>query len=292
MYDIVVIGNPTFHDERLSGPGVYAAATAALIGFENLAIVSSVGNKVADKFIQGVTALGIPEYYVIDANDKGAVEIRSPTLDKKVRVLGIPDKIRIRDIPEEFLRTRVLLLSPSLQEINAEFVEWICSSTDAHVFLDPQLRRLTSDGRLEVVREFSVMEKTQSYLDFIIPNQIESEWITGESDPYLAAELIVEWSSEACVITLGKDGSLVYDGKDFNIIPSYPVEEVDSVSAGAVYLAAFASQLLAGETLTECAVYASSVASLKVENQGTEFSIDAAEIARRNEKIGSLVETR
>ncbi|MGD9396057.1 MAG: PfkB family carbohydrate kinase [Candidatus Thorarchaeota archaeon] len=292
MYDIVVIGNPTFHNGRLSGPSVYSAATAAQIGFENLAIVSSVGNNMADKFIQGVATLGIPEYYIIDANDRGAVELRSPTLDRKMSVLGIPDKIGIRSIPEEFLRTRVILLSPSLQEINAEFVEWICSSTDAHVFLDPQLRGLTSDGRLEVIREFSVVEKTQSYLDVIKPNQLESEWITGESDPYLAAELIVEWASEACVITLGENGSLVYDGKDFNILPSYPVEEVDSVGAGAVYLAAFASQLIAEKTLTDCAVYATSVASLKVENQGIEFSIDDTEIARRNEKIASSVETR
>ena len=292
MYEIVVIGNPTFHNGRLSGPSVYSAATATQIGFEHMAIVSSVGSNVTDKFIQGVADLGIPEYYVIDANDRGAVEIRSPTLDRKMRVLGIPDKIRIRDIPEEFLRTQAILLSPSLQEINAEFVEWICSSTDAHVFLDPQLRGLTSDGRLEVIRDFSVMEKTQSYLDVIKPNQLESEWITGESDPFLAAELIVEWASEACVITLGKNGSLVYDGKDFNIIPSFSVEEVDSVGAGAVYLAAFASQLIAGKTPTECAVYGSSIASLKVEKQGLEFSIDDAEIARRNKKIASSVETR
>jgi fructose-1-phosphate kinase PfkB-like protein len=292
MYDIVVIGNPTFHNGRLSGPSVYSAATVAQIGFEHLAIVSSVGGNVADKFIQGVAALGIPEYYVIDTNDRGAVELRSPTLDSTTSVLGIPDKIGIRSIPEEFLRTQAILLSPSLQEINAEFVEWICSSTDAHVFLDPQLRGLTSDGRLEVIRDFSVMEKTQSYLDVIKPNQLESEWITGESDPYLAAELIVEWASEACVTTLGKNGSLVYDGKDFNIIPSYTVEEVDSAGAGAVYLAAFASQLIAGKTLTDCAVYASSIASLKVENQGIEFSIDDTEIARRNEKIASSVETR
>ena len=292
MYDIVVIGNPTFHDGRLTGPSIYSATTAARIGFEQLAIVSSVGNKMIDKFIQGVDVLGIPEYFVIDANGRGAVEIRNLTLNREMSVFGIPDKINIRDIPEEFLKTRAVLLCPSLQEINAEFVEWICNSTDAHVFLDPQLRGLNGDGRLEVIREFSVTEKTQSYLDVIKPNQLESELITGESDPYLAAELIVEWVSEACVITLGKNGSLVYDGKDFNIIPSYPIEEVDSMGAGAVYLAAFASQSIVGKTLADCAVYASSIASLKVENQGLEFPIDDAEIALRSEKIANSVETR
>jgi hypothetical protein len=292
MYDLVVIGNPTIHNGRLTGPSIYSAATAAKIGFEQMAIVSSVGSKLTNKFMQGIDALGIPEYFIIDANGNDAKEIRNPTLDKELSVLGIPDRITIRSIPDEFLNSQVILLSPSLQEINAEFVEWICNSTDAQVFLDPQLRKLNSENRIEVLREFSVTEKTQSYLDIIKPNLLESELITGESDPFLAAELIVEWASETCIITLGEKGSLVYDGKDFSIIPSYQIDEVDPIGAGAVYLAAFASQSIAGNSLIDCGVYASSVASLKVEHQDLDFPIDKTEISRRSEVIESSVESR
>lgn len=292
MYDLVVIGNPTLHNGRLTGPSIYSAATAAKIGFEQMAIVSSLGPKLTDTFIQGVNALGIPEYFIVETNGKDAREIRNPTLDKEMSVMGIPDKINIRAFPDEFLNTRIILLSPSLQEINAEFVEWICNSTDALVYLDPQLRKLNSENRFEVIREFSLTEKTQSYLDIIKPNQLESELITGESDPFLAAELIVEWASETCVITLGENGSLVYDGKDFNIIPSYRTEEVDPMGAGAVYLGAFASQSIAGKSLIDCGVYASSVASLKVEHQGLDFLIDETEIRRRSDVIASSIESR
>lgn len=292
MYDIVVIGNPTFHNDRLTGPSIYSAATAAKIGFEQMAIVSSVGNTLMDKFTQGVNALGIPEYFIVEANNKNAIKIQNPTINGDTDFFGIPDRISIRDVPDEFLNTKTVLLSPSLQEINAEFVEWICSSTDALVFLDPQLRGLNSDGRLEIIREFSVTEKTQSYLDVIKPNQLESKLITGESDPYLAAELIVEWASEICVITLGKNGSLVYDGKDFSIIPSYSTNEVDSTGAGSVYFTAFASQLIDGNSLADCGVYASSVASMKVENMGLEFQIDDTEVIHRSEIIAGSVETR
>lgn len=292
MYDLVVIGNPTIYNGRLTGPSIYSAATAAKIGFEQLAIVSSLGPKLTDKFIQGIETLGIPEYFIIEANGTGAREIRNPTLDKELSVLGIPDKITIQSIPDEFLNTQIILLSPSLQEINAEFVEWICNSTDAQVFLDPQLRKLNSENRLEVIREFSVTEKTQSYLDVIKPNLLEAELITGESDPFLAAELIVEWASETCIITLGEQGSLVYDGNDFSIIPPYRTEEVDSVGAGAVYLAAFASQSIAGNSLIDSGVYATSVSSLKVEHQGLDFLLDEIEIRRRSDVIANSVETR
>ncbi|KXH74791.1 MAG: hypothetical protein AM326_09555 [Candidatus Thorarchaeota archaeon SMTZ-45] len=292
MYDLVVIGNPTFHNGELTGSSVYAAGTAAKIGIEQMAIVSSVGAKVIDDFIKGVDALNIPEHYVIQAKDKGAVEIHNPSINRNMHITVNPDRINIRDIPDEFLNARSILLSPSLQEINAEFVEWICNSTEALVFLDPQLQKLNSSGRLELIQDFSVAEKTQSYLDVIKPNQLESDLLTGESDLFLAAELIVEWASEICVITLGEKGSLIYDGKDFSIIPSYTTKEIDSTEAGAVYLAAFASKLIDESSIIDCGVYASSVASLKVESQGMDFTIDEINIRRRSEIIASSVESR
>ncbi|MFW9974243.1 MAG: carbohydrate kinase family protein [Candidatus Thorarchaeota archaeon] len=292
MYEIVVIGNPIFSNGRLSSPCVYAAATATKIGLEQIAIVSSVDDSLKNKFIEGIDALDIPEYFVIEAKHKHAVEIRNPTLNRNMTTLVSPERINIRDIPDEFLNTRAVLLSPSLQEVSAELVEWICNSTDALVFLDPQLRKLNSEGRLEVIRDFSVTEKTQSYLDVIKPNQLESELITGESDPFLAAELIVEWASEVCVITLGEKGSLIYDGNDFSFIPSYPSQVIDSSGVGSVYLAAFAAKLASEEPLIDCGVYATSVASLKVENDGLNFSMDKSKIRHRSDTIARAVESR
>ncbi|MFW9788479.1 MAG: carbohydrate kinase family protein [Candidatus Thorarchaeota archaeon] len=292
MYDIVVIGNPVFHSNRLAGPSVYAAATAAKIGIEQLAVLSSVDQTKANEFISGVDALDIPEYFLINSDRVRAVEFQNPSVNRRTSVVGFPAKISIREVPDEFLQTQAVLLSPSLQEITAEFVEWICSSTDALVFLDPQLRGLNSAGRLEVIREFSVTEKTQSYLDVIKPNQLEAELITGESDPYLAAELLVELASETCVITLGKEGSLIYDGADFSTIPAYDTEEVDANGAGDVYLAAFAAQSIAGKPNIVSGAYASSIASLKVENKALEFQIDENEVSRRSNLISSSVDTR
>jgi len=292
MYDIVVIGNPIFHNGRLTGPGIISAATIAKLGFEQTALISSIGSNMYEKLIHGIDAYGIPEYFVIEAADSSIKEIRNPSIKNQESILGVLNRISIRDIPKEFLNARVILLSPSLQEIDAEFIEWICNSTDAQVYLDPQLRILRSSGKLEFISDFSVAEKTQSYLDIIVPNQLESELLTGESDPFLAAELIVEWASDACVITLGEDGCLVYDGNDFSTIPSYQTNEVDSEGAGAVYAAAFVSQSIEGKTLIESAVYASAVASLKVEKFGLDFQIDKPEIRRRSEEIANSIETR
>ena len=292
MYDLVVIGNPTFHNDRLSGPSIYSAATAAKIGIEQMAIVSSVSTTLVDAFTRGVGELGIPEYFIVESKEKEGVEINNPSINHDTRIVGIPSKISIRSIPEEFLNSQVILLSPSLQEITPEFIEWLCSSTDTLVFLDPQLRKLNSIGRLEFIREFGVAEKTESYLDVIKSNQLESELLTGESDPYLAAELIVEWATEACIITFGKGGCLTYDGKDFNHIPAFPTEEVDPVGAGSVFLASYAAKSIDGMPIVDCGVYASSIASLKVESHGMDFSIRESEVNRRSSFISSAIKTR
>jgi sugar/nucleoside kinase (ribokinase family) len=209
-----------------------------------------------------------------------------------IEFIGIPHKIGIRSIPDEFLQAQAILLCPSLQEINSELIEWICNSSDSLVFLNPQLRTIDADGRLEFIKELNLMEKTHCFLEIIQSNEQESFLITGEADPFLAAELLVEWASEICIITMGERGSLIYDGNDFHIIPPFNTNSVDELGAGSVYLTGFVSQHLAGKTLSECGAYGSSLASVKVESNGFDFEFNQNEIKRRIDLISESIEIR
>ena len=297
MYDIVVIGNPTFHISNdvhsLSGPSVYSATTAAKLGIEQLAIVSSLGSAMTRDFVQSLDALGIPEYFIVTDEEDSARRIKYVNeKEQLIEFIGIPHKIGIRTIPDEFLQARAILLCPSLQEINSELIEWICNSSDSLVFLNPQLRTIDADGHLEFTKEFNLMEKTHCFLEVIQSNEQESFLITGESDPFLAAELLVEWASETCIVTLGERGSLIYDGNDFHIIPPFNTNSVDELGAGSVYLTGFVSQHLAGKTLSECGAYGSSLASVKVESNGFDFEFNQNEIKRRIDLISESIEIR
>lgn len=297
MYDIVVIGNPTFllpsEPHRLSGPSVYSAATATKLGIEQMAIVGSLGVSLSDEFVQSVNALGIPEYYIVSDVEESARQIEtSEDVEPSIEFLGIPHEIGIRDIPDEFLQARIILLCPSLQEINSELIEWMCNSSDSLIFLNPQLQSIGSEGRLEYLKELNLMEKTHCFIDVLQPNEKEAMLITGESDPYLAAELLVEWTSEICVVTLGERGSLIYDGSEYQIIPPYNTDSVDTYEAGSVYLSGFVSQHLQGKNLSECGAYASSLASIKVEYNALDFEVNQKEIKKRVEQVSEMVETR
>jgi len=297
MYDVVVIGNPTFlisnEVHSLSGPSVFSAATAAKLGIEQLAIVGSLGSTMTPEYVQSLDALGIPEYFIVTDEEDSAQRIKYVNeKEQLVEFIGIPNKIGIRTIPDEFLQARAILLCPSLQEINSELIEWICNSSDSLVFLNLQLRTIDAGGRLEFIKELNLIEKTHCFLEVIQSNEQESFHITGEADPFLAAELLVEWASEICIITMGERGSLIYNGNDFHIIPPFNTNSVDELGAGSVYLSGFVSQHLAGKTLSECGAYGSSLASVKVESNGFDFEINQNEIKQRIELISESIEIR
>jgi sugar/nucleoside kinase (ribokinase family) len=297
MYEIVVIGNPTFllqsELHRLSGPSVYSAATLAKLGSEQIAIVGSLSPSLREEFVSSVNTLGIPEYFIVSDDGESVRQIEaSEDTEPSVDFLGVPHPIGIRDIPDEFLRARAILLCPSLQEINSELIEWICNSSDSLIFMNPQLKSISSEGRLEYVKELNLMEKTHCFIDVLQPNEKEALLITGESDPYLAAELLVEWASEVCIVTLGERGSLIYDGSEYQIIPPYKTNSVDPYEAGSVYLSGFTSQHLKGKNLSECGAYASSLASMKIESNALDFDVNHEEISRRFELVSETVEIR
>ena len=297
MYDFVVIGNPTFllssEHQRLSGPSVYSAATASKLGIEQLAIVGSLGKSLSEEFIHSVDSLGIPEYFIIPDDKESAREIETSDGTKpSTGFLGIPHEIGIRDIPDEFLKARAILLCPSLQEVNSELMEWLCNSSDSMIFLNPQLQSISSEGKLEYIKELDLKEKTHCFIDILQPNEQEAQLITGESDPYLAAELLVEWASEICVVTMDERGSLIYDGSEYLIIPPYATNAVDSIEAGSVYLSGFAIKHLHGKNLSECGAYASALASIKVEHNRLDFQVDQKEITQRYEQVSESVEFR
>jgi len=298
MYDLVVIGSPSFDrlvkpksnsGRRLSGPAIYTARSAAQLGIENMAIVGSVSSQYLDQFALTLDHLGIPEYYPIDSPDTGGFELEynGGTEPDFISVIGVPKAIGIRDIPDEFLSARIIVLSPLLQEIGAELVEWICNSSDATILLDPQLRDVGMEKKLVVVSELQVVEKTRSFLDFIKPNELEASLITGEKDMFLAAELLVESLAERCIITLGERGSLIYDGNEFIIIPTYQTSPRDTRGAGAAFLAGFAQGLLEERPIASCGALGSAVASKKIERTGLEFDLIRSEVEQRALQISS-----
>jgi ribokinase len=115
-------------------------------------------------------------------------------------------------------------------------------------------------------------------VDVLVPNEGEAAALTGiEDDPLAAAKVLREQLGGAVVVTLGEQGSLVLpaDGAH-ELVPSYPVEAVDTVGAGDAYCGALGARLAAGDDLLTAARWASAAGALAVTEPGAEPSLPTA----------------
>ena len=77
MYDIVVIGNPSYNkislpdierkDNLLSGPAVNVSHVSSKLGITELAIIGAIGNEYREQMISDLECLEIPEYYAVES---------------------------------------------------------------------------------------------------------------------------------------------------------------------------------------------------------------------------------
>ncbi|TFD75531.1 ribokinase [Cryobacterium psychrophilum] len=82
-----------------------------------------------------------------------------------------------------------------------------------------------------------------SSVDLVVPNQIEAEELTGESDPVRAAESLSANKTWA-IVTLGAEGSVIaYNGEVLGLAPARPVQAVDTTAAGDTFVGALVARL-------------------------------------------------
>lgn len=116
------------------------------------------------------------------------------------------------------------------------------------------------------------------YVDYILPNEEEIALLTGEKDPEINAELLVEAGVSCAVIKCGSKGCIIKTREEIYHIPAYPVKNcIDTTGAGDSFVAGFLWALSEGWSLIDCGCFACAVASCTVECVGSTdgvFSID------------------
>ncbi|SHE97691.1 ribokinase [Vibrio gazogenes] len=109
--------------------------------------------------------------------------------------------------------------------------------------------------------------------DIITPNETEASQISGVEitdveSAKQAARIIHERGVQNIIITMGKQGVVLFDGQQCSHIPSYSAVVVDTTGAGDAFNGALAAALAKGKSLTQAAYYATAFASLSVEREG------------------------
>lgn len=108
------------------------------------------------------------------------------------------------------------------------------------------------------------VERLLPLTDVLIPSEEFALGHTGAKTAEDAAKVLFEkYSPEIVVITQGKKGGIIFDGKEVKEYPAFVVDAVDSNGSGDVFHGAFAFALDMGYNYYDACVFSSAVSALK-----------------------------
>ena len=126
------------------------------------------------------------------------------------------------------------------------------------------------------------VEKLLALTDIMIPSEEFALGITGCKTASDAAEKLFEtYKPEVVVITQGKRGGIIYDGKEAKSYPIYPAVVVDSNGSGDVFHGAFAAGVAKGFDYEKCCHFSSAVSGLKCTGVGARESAPDFETTKK-----------
>lgn len=125
---------------------------------------------------------------------------------------------------------------------------------------------------------YAGVERLLAHTDIMIPSEEFSLGHTGAKNAEEAAKKLYDtYHPEVVVITQGKRGGIIYDGKEIVSYPIYPAVVVDSNGSGDVFHGAFAAAVCKGYGYLKCCHFSSAVSGLKCTGVGARESVPSFE---------------
>lgn len=122
------------------------------------------------------------------------------------------------------------------------------------------------------------VENLLPYSDILIPSEEFALGHTGAETAEEAAVVLFEkYNPEIVVITRGKEGGIIYDGKEAVSYPAFLVDAVDSNGSGDVFHGAFAFCVTMGYNYYKACVFSSAVSALKCTKLGARDGVPTFE---------------
>jgi ribokinase len=118
-------------------------------------------------------------------------------------------------------------------------------------------------------------------VDVLTPNESEASLLTGTQvvdtdDAEQAARRLLEQGVGAVIVTLGARGALAVTPAGQQLVPSFPVDVVDTTAAGDAFNGGLAVALAGKKSLEEAVRFASACGALATTRMGAQPSLPAA----------------
>lgn len=251
------------------GKGGNQAVAAARLG-SNVTMVTKVGEDVfGDEAEKNFTNEGIDTTYITrhpeESTGAALIAVDQDSENMIVVALGACGKLTSDDVgaaETAFTKADIVLvqLETSLEAVRKAVER--ANELRKPVILNPAPFQEVDEDLLKGIT-------------YLTPNETEASLLTGievidEQTARKAAIKLVGQGVGTVIITLGKQGCFVFDGKDEGrLIEGIKVEAVDTTGAGDAFNGAFATYIASGLTVDQAAKRANVVAALSVTKVGT-----------------------
>jgi ribokinase len=188
---------------------------------------------------------------------------------------GVNDTIAFKEIKTDYAsQAKFLHLSSFVGEKSLQTQMKLLNTlpSGVKVSFDP--------GSVYARKGYVAMESIINKTHVLMPNSLELEQLTGESDYCKGADFMIEQGVKIVVVKLGSAGCYVTDGRERLRIEPFKVKAVDTTGAGDAFCAGFLYGLINNKNLLECGRLANFVASRSVMKMGARaglpYAIDLA----------------
>jgi len=262
----------TSFDRAPGGKGANQAMAAARLG----AAVTMVGRVGDDLFgldqIESLGGAGVETRFIVKDSEAptgvGSITLEESGQNRIVIVPGANMRCRPGDVDqaqEAFGQADIILLQFEIPEEVNEYVLRKAAEAGVPVILNPAPARPIDDSLLALVAA-------------ITPNESEAEFLTGiaihtADDAKRAADTLRARGARRVVITLGEKGALLVDDDGTELVPSWPVDVVDTTAAGDAFNGALATGVGAGLDWKAALRLANAVGALAVTKLGAQPSM-------------------
>ncbi|WP_426517554.1 carbohydrate kinase family protein [Diaminobutyricibacter sp. McL0618] len=113
------------------------------------------------------------------------------------------------------------------------------------------------------------------HVDAFFPNDAEAMRLTGEPDPFRAAQRLVALGAGCVYVTCGERGAIVATAAGIETVPAFSATPVDSTGCGDAFVSGVMLGMLRGESPVEAARVGAAAAALTVAGLGS----DAGELS-------------
>jgi ribokinase len=254
----------------LGGKGFNQAIACRRLGAE-VTLVGRVGqDHFGDMFLARLEDEGMTTDH-ITRDEQTGTGVASPVVfpDGENSIIGVPRANRFLT-PSDVDRARAAIASADMLmlqlEVNPQASRHAAGLARSHgttVMLDPAPAHL----RVSI---------DDWPLDYLVPNEVEARMLASGPDTTGFARRRVEAGLRAVVISQGKHGATVVDGRGSRSFPALPVAVEDATGAGDAFRGGLAVSLAQGTDIDQAVRYAGACGALACTKVGAEPSMPAA----------------